>query len=81
MLGCLGVVCHVTPAQNDDDMALCSLSRPHLSASLPLVDFDRMGQVALTGAFAGLDLFDDSTPTSFDPSVSSLLSRTPQGAL
>lgn len=51
------------------------------SASLPLVDFDRMGQVALTGAFAGLDLFDDSNPTSFDPSVSSLLTRTSQGAL
>lgn len=51
------------------------------SASLPLVDFDRMGQVGLTGAFAGLDLFDNSTPTSFDPSVSSLLSRTSQGAL
>ncbi|KAF8433112.1 cortical protein marker for cell polarity-domain-containing protein [Boletus edulis BED1] len=51
------------------------------SASLPLVDFDRMGQVGLTGAFAGLNFFDNSTPTSFDPSVSSLLSRTPQGAL
>lgn len=51
------------------------------SASLPLVDFDRMGQVGLTGAFTGLDFFDDSTPTSFDPLVSSLLSRTPQGAL
>lgn len=51
------------------------------SASLPLVDFNRMGQVGLAGAFAGLDLFDDSTPTSFDPSMSYLLSRTPQGAL
>lgn len=40
-----------------------------------------MGQVGLSGAFAGLNLFDNSTPTSFDPSVSSLLSRTPQGAL
>lgn len=51
------------------------------SASLPLVDFDRMGQVGLTGSFAGLDFFDNSTSTSFDPSVSTLLSRTPQGAL
>ncbi|KIJ67669.1 hypothetical protein HYDPIDRAFT_107140 [Hydnomerulius pinastri MD-312] len=51
------------------------------SASLPLVDFDRMGQVGLTGAFAGLNLFDNSTPAAFDPSSSSLLSRTPQGAL
>ena len=50
------------------------------SASLPLVDFDRMGQVGLTGAFTGLDLFGD-TPTSFDSSVSSLLSRTTQGSL
>lgn len=50
-------------------------------ASLPLVDFDRMGQVALTGAFAGLSLFDNSTPSSFDPSTTSLLSRTTQGAL
>ena len=51
------------------------------SASLPLVDFDRMGQVGLTGSFAGLDFFDNSTSASFDPSVSTLLSRTPQGAL
>ncbi|KAF8554722.1 hypothetical protein OG21DRAFT_1439806 [Imleria badia] len=40
-----------------------------------------MGQVGLTGVFAGLDFFNSSTPTSFDPSVSALLSRTPQGAL
>lgn len=50
-------------------------------ASLPLIDFDRMGQVALTGAFAGLSLFDNSTPVVLDPSATSLLSRTPQGAL
>ncbi|KAG9316516.1 cortical protein marker for cell polarity-domain-containing protein [Chiua virens] len=49
-------------------------------ASLPLVDFDRMGQVGLPGAFAGLNFFDNSTPT-FDPSVSTLLSRSLQGAL
>ncbi|KAI9569562.1 cortical protein marker for cell polarity-domain-containing protein [Boletus coccyginus] len=40
-----------------------------------------MGQVGLSGAFAGLNLFDNSSLTSFDPLVSSLLSRTPQGAL
>ncbi|KAL4078498.1 cortical protein marker for cell polarity-domain-containing protein [Scleroderma yunnanense] len=40
-----------------------------------------MGQVALTGAFAGLSLFDNSTPAAFDPSETSLLARTPQGAL
>lgn len=50
-------------------------------ASLPLIDFDRMGQVALTGAFAGLSLFDNSTSAVFDPSATSLLSRTPHGAL
>ncbi|KAI6000478.1 cortical protein marker for cell polarity-domain-containing protein [Pisolithus albus] len=50
-------------------------------ASLPLVDFSRMGQVALTGAFAGLNPFDNSTPSSFDPSTTSLLSRTTQGTL
>lgn len=50
-------------------------------ASLPLVDFSRMGQVALTGAFAGLSPFDNSTPSSFDPSTTSLLSRTTQGSL
>ena len=51
------------------------------SASLPLVDFDRMGQVGLTGAFAGFNFFDNATTPSFDPSASFLLSRTPQGAL
>ncbi|KAH0827774.1 hypothetical protein J3R83DRAFT_3392 [Lanmaoa asiatica] len=61
-------------------LTIASLAR-FASASLPLVDFNRMGQVGLTGAFSGLNLFDNSTSTSFDPSVSSLLSRTPQGAL
>jgi hypothetical protein len=50
-------------------------------ASLPMVDFSRMGQVALAGAFAGLTPFSNSTTLSFDPSVSSLLSRTSEGAL
>ncbi|KIK97216.1 hypothetical protein PAXRUDRAFT_10306 [Paxillus rubicundulus Ve08.2h10] len=63
-------------------VALLIISVAHFAfASLPLVDFDRMGQVGLAGAFAGLTLFDNSTTVAFDPSTSSLLSRTPQGAL
>ncbi|OJA14510.1 hypothetical protein AZE42_04445 [Rhizopogon vesiculosus] len=50
-------------------------------ASLPMVDFTRMGQVGLAGAFAGLSLFSNSTTLSFDPSASSLLSRTGEGVL
>lgn len=50
-------------------------------ASLPQVDFDRMGKVGLAGAFAGLDLFDNTSAVTFDPSTSTLLSRTSEGAL
>lgn len=52
-------------------------------AGLPLVDFDRMGKVGLAGAFAGLDLFANSSSSSlqFDPSTSSLLSRHNDGSL
>lgn len=50
-------------------------------ASLPRVDFDRMGKVGLAGAFAGLDLFDNTTEVTFDPSTSTLLSRDFEGAL
>ncbi|THH16580.1 hypothetical protein EW146_g4085 [Bondarzewia mesenterica] len=51
-------------------------------ASLPLVDFDRMGKVGLAGAFAGLELFNDSaTSVTFDSSTSTLLSRSSDGAL
>ncbi|KAG1896704.1 cortical protein marker for cell polarity-domain-containing protein [Suillus fuscotomentosus] len=50
-------------------------------ASLPMVDFSRMGQVGLAGAFAGLSLFNNSTAVTFDPSASSLLARTGEGAL
>ncbi|RDB25199.1 Polarized growth protein rax2 [Hypsizygus marmoreus] len=49
-------------------------------AALPQVDFDRMGNVGLTGAFAGLDLFNNDS-ISFDPSTSTLLSRSSDGAL
>lgn len=51
-------------------------------ADLPLVDFDRMGKVGLAGAFAGLDIFPNSSAAvSFDPSTSTLLSRSPDGGL
>jgi hypothetical protein len=40
-----------------------------------------MGKVGLAGAFAGLDLFDNSTTVTYDPSTSTLLSRTSEGAL
>jgi hypothetical protein len=51
------------------------------TGSLPQVDFDRMGKVGLAGAFAGLDLFNNSTSITYDPSTSTLLSRTSEGAL
>jgi hypothetical protein len=53
-------------------------------AALPQVDFDRMGKVGLAGAFAGLDLFQNSSSSSslqFDPSTSTLLSRNNNGSL
>ena len=51
-------------------------------ADLPLVDFDRMGTVGLVGTFAGLDFFNNSSANaSFDPTTSTLLSRSPNGAL
>ncbi|EKM54352.1 uncharacterized protein PHACADRAFT_123333 [Phanerochaete carnosa HHB-10118-sp] len=51
-------------------------------AGLPLVDFNRMGQVGLAGAFAGLDFFQNSSSSlTFDPSTSSLLSRNNSGSL
>ncbi|KAG1771848.1 cortical protein marker for cell polarity-domain-containing protein [Suillus occidentalis] len=46
-----------------------------------MVDFSRMGQVGLAGAFAGLSLFNNATAITFDPSASSLLARTGEGAL
>ena len=60
-------------------LALLSLAR--LShASAPQVDFERMGNVGLAGAFAGLDLFSTST-ASFDPSTSTLFARGKDGSL
>ncbi|KAF9519271.1 hypothetical protein BS47DRAFT_1312769 [Hydnum rufescens UP504] len=49
-------------------------------ASVPKVDFRRMGKVALTGSFAGLDVFNNSTLV-FDPSTSALVSRAANGTL
>lgn len=52
-------------------------------ATMPLVDFDRMGRVAITGNFAGLSFLDNSTQssTTLDVSTSTLMSRDPDGLL
>jgi hypothetical protein len=50
-------------------------------ADSPRVDFDRMGTVGLVGAFAGLEFFNSSANISFDPATSTILLRSPQGAL
>ncbi|PCH43711.1 hypothetical protein WOLCODRAFT_153770 [Wolfiporia cocos MD-104 SS10] len=51
-------------------------------ASVPLVDFDRMGMVGITGAFSGLDISDNSSLTvTFDSSAATLLSRSADGSL
>jgi hypothetical protein len=49
-------------------------------AATPLVDFDRMGLVGLSGSFSGLDFFSNSSYT-LDPSASSILSRSSDGSL
>lgn len=49
-------------------------------AQLPLIDFDRMGTVGIAGAFSGLG-FANSSSFSFDPSASTLLSRSTDGSL
>ena len=59
-----------------------SIAINHAFAILPRVDFDRMGTVGLTGTFAGLDIFRNSSPpTTLDPSTSSLFVRSTDGAL
>ena len=51
-------------------------------ANTPLVDFDRMGTVGLVGTFAGLDFINSSSANvSFDPTTSTLLSRSADGSL
>ena len=52
----------------------------HVVAAFPQVDFERMGSVGLAGAFAGLGLFQNSS-LSFDPTSSTLLSRSSDGFL
>ncbi|KAJ7078937.1 cortical protein marker for cell polarity-domain-containing protein [Mycena belliarum] len=51
-----------------------------VDASLPKVDFDKMGKVGVAGAFAGLDLF-QSVAAPFDPSTSTLFARASNGSL
>ncbi|KAI0302566.1 cortical protein marker for cell polarity-domain-containing protein [Russula brevipes] len=59
-------------------LALLNVAR----AVSPLVDFDRMGTVGLVGAFAGLDFFNSSSANiAFDPSTSTVLSRSADGEL
>ena len=46
------------------------------------MDFDRMGTVGLVGTFAGLDFINSSSANvSFDPTTSTLLSRSADGSL
>jgi hypothetical protein len=62
-------------------MFSCSLPLCHvISAALPEVDFNRMGKVGLAGAVSDLDLFQNSS-VSFDPTTSTMLSRSSDGAL
>ncbi|KAF7298190.1 SH3 domain-containing protein [Mycena chlorophos] len=61
-------------------LPLLLLAAASAHASLPLVDFDRMGKVGLAGAFAGLDLFSNNS-LPFDDSVSTLFSRATNGSL
>lgn len=62
-------------------VALLALFANAVLASSPLVDFDRMGKVGLAGAFAGLDVVENSTSVTFDPSTASLLARSSDGSL
>lgn len=51
-----------------------------VAATLPQVDFDRMGKVGLAGTFAGLDIF-QNTSFAFNSSTSTFLSRALDGSL
>jgi hypothetical protein len=63
-------------------IAVLALLNVVFCADTPLVDFDRMGTVGLVGTFAGLDFINSSsTNVSFDPSTSTLLSRSADGSL
>lgn len=52
----------------------------HVVTAFLQVDFERMGSVGLAGVFAGLGLFQNSS-VSFDPTSSTLLSRSSDGFL
>jgi hypothetical protein len=63
-------------------IAVLALLNVVFCADTPLVDFDRMGTVGLVGTFAGLDFVNSSSANvSFDPSTSTLLSRSADGSL
>lgn len=74
-----------SPSNSPLHSLLCLVSlflfAPLARADLPLVDFDRMGKVGLAGSFAGLDFFSNSSAVTLDPSTSTLLSRSQNGAL
>lgn len=61
-------------------LLLTFVSSQNVVYGVPQVDFDRMGTVGLAGAFAGLDLFHNSS-VSFDSTTSTLLSRSSDGSL
>ena len=52
----------------------------HVVAAFPQVDFERMGNVGFAGAFASLDLFQNSS-VSFDPTSSTVLLPSSDGFL
>ena len=63
-------------------IAVLALLNVVFCADTPLVDFDRMGTVGLVGSFAGLDFINSaSANVSFDPTTSTLLSRSADGSL
>ena len=62
-------------------LALLPLFVHAVLASTPLVDFDRMGKVGVAGAFAGLDVVNNGSSVTFDPSTASLLARADDGSL
>jgi hypothetical protein len=70
---------HMNPSIPPLILALI-LSIHAVLAAIPQVDFDRMGKVGLAGAFAGLDIFTNSSIT-FDPATATLLSRAQDGSL
>ena len=62
-------------------LALLPLIAHAVLASSLVVDFDRMGKVGVAGAFAGLDVVNNGTSVTFDPSTASLLARADDGSL